>query len=64
MDPSRKGRSNAYAVGGEQRTAIIGATRAGRILVVVYTMRDGHIRPITGWPASIRDQRTYRGESS
>jgi len=35
----------------EQRWVAVGATRGGRVLSVVFTIRDGAIRPITGWEA-------------
>jgi len=35
--------------GGEQRWIAVGATRIGRILSVVFTIRGEAMRPITGW---------------
>ena len=37
--------------GAEQRWIAVGATRIGRILTIVFAVRDEAIRPITGWPA-------------
>jgi uncharacterized DUF497 family protein len=37
--------------GNEQRWVAVGATRAGRILSVVFTVRGEAMRPITGWTA-------------
>ena len=50
----------AYERGGEARTRIIGVTRTGRILVVVFTERRERIRVVTAWPASRGDARRYR----
>ncbi len=45
----------------EWRGLLIGATRTGRILSVVYTRRGGAIRIITAFRASPRVQRAYEG---
>jgi uncharacterized DUF497 family protein len=37
--------------GHEQRWVAVGATRAGRILNIVFAIRGEAIRPITGWVA-------------
>ena len=37
--------------GNEQRWIAVGATRAHRILNILFTMRGEAIRPITGWVA-------------
>lgn len=37
--------------GGEQRWIAVGATRAGRILNLVFALRGEALRPITGWVA-------------
>ena len=37
--------------GGEQRWIAVGATRAGRILNIVFAVRGEAMRPITGWAA-------------
>lgn len=37
--------------GGEQRWIAVGATRTGRILNIVFAIRCGVLRPITGWVA-------------
>ena len=41
--------------GNEQRWIAVGATRANRILSIVFAVRGEAIRPITGWDA---DQET------
>ena len=38
-------------VGHEDRWIAVGSTRTGRILIVVFAVRDEAIRPFTGWPA-------------
>jgi uncharacterized DUF497 family protein len=48
-------------VGGEERRAIIGATSAGRIIVVVVTRRHDLIRVVTARDADEREKRRYRG---
>jgi uncharacterized protein len=35
----------------EPRWIAVGATRAGRILTIVFAIRNEAIRPITGWDA-------------
>jgi uncharacterized DUF497 family protein len=47
-------------VGREQRYTIIGATAAGRILVVVFVMREDAIRVTTAYPAREREKRRHR----
>jgi len=37
--------------GDEQRWIALGATRAGRILSIVFSVRGEAVRPITGWQA-------------
>jgi uncharacterized DUF497 family protein len=37
--------------GDEQRWLAVGATRAGRILIIVFALRNDAVRPITGWAA-------------
>ena len=36
---------------GEPRWVAVGATRKGRVLEIVFTVRREAMRPITGWPA-------------
>ena len=35
----------------EPRWVAVGRTRAGRILIIVFAVRNDAIRPITGWTA-------------
>jgi uncharacterized DUF497 family protein len=44
---------------GEERMAQIGETDAGRILIVVSTVREAKIRVITAWPAKDRLRRYF-----
>jgi uncharacterized DUF497 family protein len=62
-DPRALWRS-AYWRGDEPRWAVVGATKAGRIIVVIYTIRVGHFRVITAYPASGRSaERAYREQT-
>jgi uncharacterized DUF497 family protein len=42
--------------GSEQRYKVLGATKAGRVLIGIWTPRDGRVRAVTAYPAS----RVYR----
>lgn len=44
---------------GEERLAQLGETNAGRILIVVTTMRDDLIRVVTAFPANKRLRNLY-----
>lgn len=50
----------AYGVGTERREAVIGETYHGRIVFVVYTMRDDRARPISAREATDKEKRRYR----
>src|SRR4051812_21973707 len=43
----------------EERLGIVGATTAGRILHVVFTLRTGKIRPISARPAHKKERDLY-----
>jgi uncharacterized DUF497 family protein len=45
--------------GNELRWVAACATRTGRILVIVFTMRNQAMRPITGWQADKRTANLY-----
>jgi uncharacterized DUF497 family protein len=45
--------------GGEQRWVAVGVTRAGRILNIVFAMREEVLRPITGWVADKETAELY-----
>jgi uncharacterized protein len=48
--------------GNEQRRVAVGATRAGRILSIVFTVRGEAMRPITGWAADKQTADMYLKE--
>jgi uncharacterized DUF497 family protein len=58
-DPRRIARS-AYNTPAERRSAIIGATTAGRLLFVVFTLREGLVRVVTARDATPAERRRYR----
>ena len=43
----------------EQRIGVIGSTFQGKLLQVVFTMRDGRIRPISARPANKKEKKRY-----
>lgn len=43
----------------EERLAIIGPSFKGRFLVVVFTLREGRIRPISTRPANRKERKKY-----
>lgn len=50
----------AYNTPTEQRYGIVGATFGGRIIRVVYVIRDGRYRVVTAFEASNSEKRRYR----
>ena len=48
--------------GNEQRWIAVGATRTGRILNIVFAVRDEAVRPVTGWVADKETARVYLEE--
>jgi uncharacterized protein len=58
-DPAIRGHE---VVDGEDRWTAAGATRSQRVLVVVFTVRDEKVRPITGWDADRRTRQEYFSE--
>ena len=46
-------------IDGEERYRSIGLTSGGRLLLVVYTLRKGKIRPVTAFPAGISDTKAF-----
>ena len=50
----------AYSTPMERRHAIVGATQAGRILFVVFTLRRGRMRVVAAFPAPRRARLRYR----
>jgi uncharacterized protein len=59
LDPDRVA-TRAHSTPTERRRGIIGMTEAGRILVVIYTTRQGSIRVVTAYDAPERLKRQYR----
>ncbi|MFC1679266.1 BrnT family toxin [Elusimicrobiota bacterium] len=43
----------------EERLGIVGATFGGRVLQVVFTLREGKVRPISTRPAHKRERELY-----
>ena len=50
---------SAYNTASERRYSIIGATYGGRILRVIYTMRNGKFRVVTARDAKKSERRRY-----
>lgn len=59
LDPARVSRT-AYALDGERRYALVGATEDGRHLFVVFTRRGSATRVISARDATDREKRSYR----
>ena len=47
---------------GEERVVQVGETDAGRILVVVTTMRGKKVRVVTAWPAKEKLRRYFQSQ--
>ncbi len=47
------------SIDGEDRWTAVGITNALRVLVIVFTVRNSAIRPITGWDADKSTKREY-----
>jgi uncharacterized DUF497 family protein len=45
---------------GEERYKVLGETRAGRVLIAVWTPREGRVRAVTAYGASGVHQEHYR----
>ena len=43
----------------EARFAVIGPTSTNRVLTVVFTLRNGKVRPISGRPAHKKERESY-----
>jgi uncharacterized DUF497 family protein len=52
----------AEDVGGEKRWKLFGTSAAGRYLVVVFTIRDEPMRPVTAHTMNQRERRIYAPE--
>ncbi len=44
---------------GEERYKVLGATKAGRILIAIWTPREGKVRAVTAYRASRAYQELY-----
>lgn len=47
------------SVDGEERWTAVGATRNGRVLIIVFAIRNESIRPIMGWMADKETTKLY-----
>jgi uncharacterized DUF497 family protein len=47
----------------EERYRSVGLTGGGRLLTVVWTVRNGKVRAITAFPASVLDTKTFMERS-
>ncbi len=43
----------------EDRYRSVGVTSSGRLLSVVWTIRNGKVRAITAFPASVSDKKAF-----
>ena len=43
----------------EERLCLVGPSQEGRILSVVFTLRDGHVRPISSRIANRKERKLY-----
>ena len=43
----------------EERLGIVGPTKAGKLLHVVFTLREGRVRPISARPAHKKERGQY-----
>lgn len=46
-------------VKGEERYRSVGLTNKGRLLSVAWTIRNGKVRAITAFPASVSDRKAF-----
>jgi uncharacterized DUF497 family protein len=50
---------NFDVIGDEERFRSVGLTDSGRLLSVVWTIRNGKLRAITAFPASVSDKKAF-----
>ena len=43
----------------EERLCIVGPSSEGRLIAIVFTMRDGRVRPISSRPANRKEHKAY-----
>lgn len=48
-----------YELIDKDRYSSVGVTSGGRLLSVVWTIRNGKVRAITGFPASVSDKKAF-----
>lgn len=58
-DPNRLSTPSYRGADGERRTRATGETEDGRLLVVVFTVRDGAIRVVTARPVTPSERIAY-----
>jgi uncharacterized DUF497 family protein len=46
-------------IDGEERYRSVGMTDSGRLLVVIWTLRDGKVRAVTAFPASATSKKLF-----
>jgi len=46
-------------IDGEERYRSVGITNSGRFLLVVWMVRDGKVRAVTAFPASVSNKKTF-----
>ena len=47
------------AIDGEKRYRSVGLTNAGRLLLAVWTVRNGKVRAVTAFPASVSNKKAF-----
>lgn len=52
----------ARAAGGEKRGKLPGTSSAGRYLVVLFTIRNERLRPVTGYAMNRKEREIYGAE--
>jgi hypothetical protein len=50
---------NFEQIDNEERYRSVGLTNGGRLLSVVWTIRNGRVRAITAFPASVSDRKAF-----
>ena len=50
-------------IDGEERYRSVGVTNRGRLLSVVWTLREDKVRAVTAFPAGVADTKAYLGKS-
>jgi len=50
---------NAEWIGDEERYRSVGLTSGGRVLSVVWTVRNGKLRAVTAFPAGVSDTKAF-----